>query len=144
MDLKAIRVALADTLGELPSVRTFHNIPKPIPVGQFDCIVVQPDSPYVVFSEVAGLVNKQQVNILLTVVTQSTDPRTAQDRVDELLSCGADQPRSIRTKLAANLNASGEACQVIVQSASPRQLTIEGRDEPYWGADVSVQILARC
>jgi hypothetical protein len=144
MDLKGIREALADTLAEIPSVRTFYNIPKPLPVGAYDAIVVQPDSPYVEFSEVAGLVNKNYVNILLTVVTQSTDPRTAQDRVDELLSCGADQPRSIRTKLAGNINASGEACQVTVRSATTRQVTIEGVEEPYWGADVSLQILARC
>lgn len=144
MDLTGIRQGIADGFGGIPSVRVFDTIPKPLPVGQFDCIVVQPDSPYIEYSEVAGLADKNYVYLLVTIVTQSTDPRTAQNRIDELLSCGAMSPRSLRTALASNVSAGGEACQVIVQTATTRQITVEGNEEAYWAADISLKILARC
>lgn len=142
MDLIAIRQGIADGFNSVPGVRVFDTIPFPLPVGQYDCVVIQPDSPYVEYQEVSGLVNQNWVNLLCTVVTQSTDPRTAQNRIDELLSCGSDQPRSLRTALAGNMNAGGAACQVIVQRATVHQITVEGQD--HWGADISLRIMARC
>lgn len=144
MDLTAIRQGIADGLSELPEVRTFDVIPFPLPVGQFDAVVIQYDSPSIEYSEVSGLVNQNWVHLLVTAVVQSTDHRTAQNRLDQLLSCGADQPRSMRTKLASMTSAGGTACQVIVQTATVRQITIEGNDHPYWAADLSLKIMARC
>jgi hypothetical protein len=144
VDLIGIRQGLADGFATVPGVRVFDTIPFPLPVGQYDCVVIQPDSPYIEYSEVAGMADKNYVYMLVTIVTQSTDPRTAQNRLDELLSCGELSPRSLRTALAANGSAGGEACQVIVQTATTRQITVEGNEQSNWAADISLKILARC
>lgn len=143
MDLAAIRQGLADALAELPGVSTFDQIPDTLPVGRNDCLVIQPDSgDYVRYSAVNGMTNQNQVFMVVTIITQSTDWGTAQRRIDELLSCGSDQPRSIRTKLASNISAGGTACQVIPVSAATLKVNIAGQE--HWAADFRLEIQARC
>ena len=143
MDITAIRQGIADTFATVPGVRVFDTIPDGLPVGQFDAIVVQPDpGTYITYSAVNGLTNMNQVFLLVTIIVQSTDWRTAQNRIDQLLSCGTDQPRSLRTALGGNLSAGGTACQVIPRSAAVTQLDIAGTQ--HWAADLSIEVQARC
>lgn len=143
MDLVAIRQGLADDLSSIPGVALFPSIPDGLPVGANDALVIQPDpSVYVEYQPVNGLVNMNKVHMLVTIIVASTDWPTAQRRIDELLSCGTDQPRSIRTNLASHISAGGAACQVIPQSASVSRIDIAGVQ--HWAADFQLEIQARC
>lgn len=142
MDLKAIRTALADILNEIPGVRAYDKVPDVATLGQSETIIVQPDSPYVRYQPVNGMTNQNQVGIVLRIIPHQSSARSAQDRVDELLSCGSDQPRSIRTKLGSNISAGGTACQVVPDYADEAVETIAG--DQFWCMDFHIQVLARC
>lgn len=143
MNLGEIRQAIADKLADIADVRPLALLPNTPQWGTQTMIVVQPDDPYVTYTEGAGRVNQNVVMFrLICLPLPGKGAERVQAELDELLSCGSTEPRSIRTVLGADVSAGGTACALSILSASIRTYRIGESDVT--GAEVQVKVLARC
>lgn len=143
MNLADIRRGLAEALSGLSGCRVIDGIPDSLPASSMTHLVLSPGTPYVSYSEGSGRVNHNEIRMTVVVVpAQQAGPSRVLDELDELLSCGATQPRSIRTLLAGRLSLGGTACSVSTQTATIRQITVNELAAVV--ADVELLITARC
>lgn len=143
MDLAAIRRGVAEVLDRIDGCRVFATIPDGLAASGVTALVIGPDDSYVTYSEGAGLVNRNEIRMRIIVVPpQQAGPTRILDEIDALLSCGPQQPRSIRTTLGTDISANGTACSVSTLDAAIR--TIDINDLTCVVAEVSIRILARC
>lgn len=141
MDVAAIHQGLEDLLNEIPGVRTFGSVPDSVPIGTPDLIVVVPSDPYIEYA-IPGTPQKHDVYMTLRIVPQPSSIRSVYQSLYELLSTGADQPRSIHYKLASTpigRSANGTACQAWVLRVRPITTQVNGEDMV--GADMDLQIM---
>ena len=140
MNLGEIRQGIADVLSDLPDVRVealLPNSPDSL-LGSNPLIVIQPGEPYVRYSEGSGRVNKNEVMFrVICLPLPGMGAERVQTVLDEFLSCGTSEARSIRSKLGENIS-----CAVSVQEAVIRTYRIGALDVT--GAEVQVQVTARC
>jgi hypothetical protein len=143
VNLAAIRQGIADKLSEIADVRVLAALPDQPQWGVQPMVIVLPDDPYVTYTEGSGRVNQNEVRIRLVVLPMpSAGAVRVQQQIDDLLSCGTTEPRSIRSKLGEDVSAGGTACALSVLSASVRVFPIAGQDVT--GAEINLKIMARC
>lgn len=143
MNLGEIRQAIADKLSDIADVRPLAVLPNTPQWGTQTMIIVQADDPYVTYTEGSGRVNQNEIMFrLICLPLQSKGAERVQAELDELLSCGTAETRSIRTVLGADVSAGGTACALSILSASIR--TYRFGEVEATGAEVSVKVLARC
>lgn len=147
VDLKAIRAAVADRVAVVPGVRVLAQVPASMPVGSLDLVIVTPDpTDYVTFEQAAGFTRRCDVRLKLLVVVPSSRWEEAQDRIDELLSTGTTDDRSVRDAVEGHLRIGppawgGVACDVTVLAA--RMIEVPVGADTHLGAEFDVQVLAR-
>lgn len=143
MNLQEIREGVAQVLSGISGVRVLPSIPEALAASGVTALVVAPGEPYVSYSEGAGRVNMNEVRLRLVVIPpQQQGAERMMGEIDDLLSCGATMPRSIRTKLGSDISANGTACAVSTLEAAVRTITIN--DVSHVVAEVDIKILARC
>lgn len=143
MNLGNIRRGLVEVLTGIDGITVLPEWPISPPWGSNTVVVVLPDDPYVTYSEGAGRTNKNVVLMrLVCLPLPSKQAVRIQAELDDLLSCGPTEPRSLRTRLGTDLSVDGTACTVSVLSASIKTFQV-GEVEAV-GAEVSLKILARC
>lgn len=143
MNLGAIRRGIAEVLDRLDGCRVFASIPDGIAASGVTALVVGPDEPYVAYAEGAGLVNRNEIRMRVVIIPpQQAGPQRILDEIDAFLSCGPDEPRSIRTVIGDNISAGGTACSVSALDGVIRTISINDLDCVV--GEVSLRILARC
>lgn len=142
VDLRAIRAGIAENCADLPSVRVLPSVPASMPVGSLDLVVVAPDpTDYVTFEQAAALTRRCVLRLKVMVVVPSSRWEEAQDRIDELLSTGTADGRSVRDAIEGRRNLGGAACDVTVLAA--RVIEVPVGADSHLGAELDVQVLAR-
>jgi hypothetical protein len=143
VNLAAIRRGVATVLSGIDGVRIFDAIPEALAASGVTALVIAPGDTYVTYSEGAGLTNRNEVRLRVIVVPpQQAGAARIMAEIDELLSCGADMPRSIRTTLGGDISADGTACSVSTISADVRTITINEFSNVV--GEVDLRIMARC
>jgi len=145
VNLEDIRNGLQATLADLPDVRVEAFLPDNPEslLGANPLIVIQPDEPYVTYTEGSGRVNQNEIRFrLLCLPSPQMGAVRVQKVLDELLSCGTSEARSLRTKLGSDISANGTACAVSVLQASIRRFPIGPLE--ITGAEVQIMVKARC
>lgn len=143
MNLRDIREGVAQVLSGISGVRILSSIPEALAASGVTALVIAPADPYVTYSEGAGRTNQNEIGLRLVVVPpQQQGAERIMAEIDDLLSCGAAMPRSIRTTLGKDISANGTACAVSTLSASVRTITIN--DVSHVVGEVDIKILARC
>ena len=143
MDLAEIRQGVATLLEQIDGCRVFVSIPEALAASGITALVVAAGEPYVVYTEGAGRVNQNDINLRVVVVPpQQSGARNILAEIDALLSCGADQLRSIRTTLGTDISASGTACALSTLQAQIRTISIN--DMTAVVGEVELLVKARC
>jgi len=144
MDLAAIRAGLVDVLGQIEGVRPTDLVPAQLPSGSATVAVLVPASTYVQYPESRGDASRSRALVAfeLTLVPSTADLRTAQLRLDELLSQHAGKTRSVRRVLNGSQSLGGAACIVNVLTA--RIAEIEANGVTYVVAVVDIEVEALC
>lgn len=141
VDLGAIRAGLVANLANVPRIRAFSEVPANAPTGSYDLVTVEPGSPYIEYEVGAAYTTRCVVNLVVRVITQTSTWEDAQERVDELLSTGTSDSRSLRDAIEGTVNLGGAACDVTVLQARFVE-TANGPDSAF-GAEMDVRVLAR-
>lgn len=126
MNITEIRAGFKLTLAGL--VRVHPVIPaKPAP----PCLIVGPDDPFITYNDaMAGGLCSLHWNLVLLV--QWGDDRAAQNALDELLSAGAGEDKSVIDRLHANgRNLSGVVNDVLCQQVTDYGAEVKIGDASY-------------
>ena len=144
MKLADVRVGVADVLrANVGQVQVAHQWPDAMAVSSATWLVVLPGDPYVTYSNGSGFAGRNTIRLRVVVLPlQAQGADRVQTELDDLLSCGADAPRSIRSALATDLSLGGTSCSVTVVDAAMRAYPIDGRE--ITGAEVALTVEARC
>lgn len=143
MNLTAIRQGLADLCDTVPGVRAYAEFPDTVATSSSGqtAVVVVPGDPYVEdYVEVMsrGLATAR---FRVAIVCQRASIEAAQRRVDELLSSGTAESRSLVDVLLTNTPLDGVWHHVYVESATGVGDRTVG-DVDYFGADLNVVVRA--
>jgi hypothetical protein len=153
VNLGDIRVALADLLNTIPGVRGYPRRVDNYATSTGDglsAVMVVPGNPYVAYYEngtmtgsvVGGL---GTVRMMLQVRVPRADEVSAQIRVDELISSGTGEARSIYDTIRpADLQQRLGGLVDDVSVVAARVGIVEEQDGlTYVGADIDLEIMAR-
>lgn len=142
MNLTAIRTALAALVNTVPAVRAYAEAPDQVATssGGSTAVCVLPGDPYIEdYHETMGR-GLATARFRLAVICQRADLEAAQRRVDELLSSGTGETRSLIDVLQSN-TATVDWHHVHVTSATGVGLR-EWAGVEYFGADLEVVVRA--
>lgn len=145
LDLVAIRTALAAQLGNVAGLEVYRNHPGiPVVPSAGAAVIVMPDQYYVSYAETfPGQIGAlADVSLLLQVYAQSSDPVSGQDRIDELLSSGNGQSRSIIDAIEADRTLGGVVETTLVLTAQDPTLDTTG-PTPLFVVHLPVSVRAR-
>lgn len=128
LDLRELRQAVADALGQVDGLIPHRGATAQIPTGSGDqavVVVVYPDDPYVSYHESfgrSGTVSERgavaRVNLLVRAYVTTADWTSAQDTLDELASTGAGAGRSVFDALMVDRTLGGVVETIHVAQAS--------------------------
>lgn len=126
MNLAEIRQAVADSVADVAGVRPYAYVPDFKAAGQADVVVVDADdSGYIDSYQEAFRNGLAMVKLRLTVYVQASSDRTASIRMDELLSSGTGESRSLIDAVMADVTLGGLSGGVCVDRAdAPRFETV--------------------
>lgn len=141
MDLRAIREAVAERVAQVPAVRVAAFPPDQVNPGNNALVVVAPGETYVDYHQAfnKGLAI---VNLVLSPYVPMTDPRTAFATLDEILSSGASEPRSlIDTLMDTDRTLGGVCADLVVDEVSNVQSLTVAEGARYLTADIALRIM---
>lgn len=142
MNVKDIRQGIAALLAEIPNVRASYTWPVSPQWGTQTWVALLPDEPYARFPEGSGRPSK--VDLYLRVVCLPSPGKGAervQDELDELVSFGTGETKSVLAKLRTDISAGGAACAVWPLDVSIRSYPV-GEVEAV-GAEFRLHVVAR-
>lgn len=143
MNVLEIRQGIAEKVSEIPNVRALHSWPtSPSQLGTQTLMVLLPDDPYVEFPEGSGRPSKMVVHLrLVALPLPGMGAERVQDELDELISFGSGETRSVLSKLREDISAGGAACAVWPLDVSVRSFPF-GEVEAV-GAEFRLRVIAR-
>ena len=143
MNLREIREGVAGLLDEIEGCNVYASIPEALAASGVTALVVAPGDPYVQYTEGSGRINENEIRMRVVVIPpQQSGARNIMDEIDDLLSCGTSEPRSIRSTLGASVSANGTACALSILQAQVRTITINEFANVV--GEVELKIMARC
>lgn len=142
MNLTGIRVGLAALVDTVPDARGYATAPDQVATssGGTTAVCVLPGDPYVEDYHETMARGLATVRFRVAIITQRADLDAAQQRVDELLSSGAAETRSLIDVLQSN-TATADWHHVHVERATGVGLR-EWNGVEYFGADLDVVVRA--
>lgn len=140
MDLAAIRVAVADILNAVDGLRAFPYAPDQLPVSSTPTAVVLPAAGEYVRYLVTSRGGAVEVDLRVQLIVQTTDPRTAEQQLDRLLSAGAGHDQSVVDALLADRWLGGLVADITPRTARDVGAYTVG-DVAYLGAFVDLLVL---
>ncbi len=142
MNVKDIRQGIADLLSEIPNLKVSYTWPPSPQWGTQTWGTLLPDDPYVQFPEGSGRPSKLDLHLRLVCLPMPGMGATrVQDELDELVSFGTGETRSVLAKLRTDISAGGAACAVWPLDVSIRSYPV-GEVEAV-GAEFRLRIVAR-
>lgn len=142
MNIADVRLGIADKLAEIDNVRALTVWPNSPQWGSQTMLVLLPDDPYVQYPEGTGRPSKVDLYLrLVALPLNSMLPERVQAELDELISVGSSELRSVRDKLAEDISAGGAACAVWVTDVSVRSFRVGENDAV--GAEFKLHVIAR-
>lgn len=144
MNLGNIRENLMVWLADVPGARPFAYRPDSVPAGAGDVVIVREGEPYVDYHEAfaGGLAI---VNLVFEVWLQFTNNRSATARLDELMSSGAGEARSLIDSLMyghEDRTLGGECADFVVDGVSNIRVELAA-EARYLVADFDLRVFAR-
>lgn len=137
MDVAAVRDGLKVRLATVDGLRAYDTIPDSIAVP---AAVVVPDEPFIDYL-VAMQGGSVQLNFRVTLLTSRSSSRSGQDLLDDLLSAGTGETRSVFDAIRADKTLGGVVADTIPFEAGDYGMTdIEGQQ--YMKADIRVRVHA--
>lgn len=141
MDLQAVREAVDTRLATITTTRTFPFPPDQVPAGNATVIVITPADVYVSYQE-AFAKGLAVIRLVISPWIPYADPRSAFNRLDELLSSGTGETRSIIDKLMdTDRTLSGAIGDVVLESVTGVRVVQSPDNVRYLTADLNVRIL---
>jgi hypothetical protein len=144
MNLTDVRQAIADQLGSIDGVRVYATQPDQLAVPAGGAIVVQPAAAYVDYVQAmsGGL---SELRYTLLVVAARTSERSAQARLDELLSAGLGETRSVYDALKPNDDPQtlGGVVQDVGLMTASAPTALEAGEVTYLAAEIDIRVLVR-
>jgi hypothetical protein len=141
MDLRAIREGLAERLATVPGVRVEAFPPDQVNPGNAALLVVAMGETYVDYHQ-AFAQGLAIVNVILSPYLPMVSPRSAFASLDELLSSGTGQTRSLIDALMGTDRTLGGVCSdLVVDEASNVQALNVADGARYLTCDIAVRIL---
>lgn len=145
MNLQEIREALRDTLNAVDGVRGYDYVPGTLVTSSAGATAVvvaaPPDGPYVEYLH-ASMGGQVRVNFELRVYVQLVDMPSAQRRLDELLSAGTGETKSLFDGIRVDASLNGTVMDCTVQEASGHEKVTVGEAD-YLSAVLSVLVLTQ-
>ena len=141
MRLQDIREAIEQRLKDIDGVRPVPFVPDQTQTGNGLVVVVAPDANYFDYWQAfsGGL---GYVRFNLSPYVQMTDPRSAFNRLDELLSSGAGSTKSIVDALMlADRTLGGVCADVVVEGAGDVRAEVIADGARYLTCDIAVRVL---
>lgn len=140
MNLTAIRSRLADVISGVPDVRAYSEFPDQVATssGSYTAVVLVPGDPYVADYHATMSKGLAEVRFRATIIIQRASIDAAQRRLDELLSSGTAELRSLIDVVQSN-TATADWHHVHVERAGGVGMRTVG-DVEYLGCDVDLVV----
>lgn len=137
MKVKAIRDALKEAMQSVDGLRVYDTMPENV---QSPAAVVLPDDPFIEYHSTFGN-GVATMHFKVTLLVSRKSARAGQDTLDDLLSSGTGETKSVMDAIEAS--ALGNTVDdAIVEEAVDYGVT-EVAGDSYFKADLKVTALAR-